>query len=58
MQSVGDDQEKKRRDEEDVEYLTSYIRHLENRIKVIENDNQYLKVEISRVNDDLRSLKT
>ena len=57
MQSVGDDQEKKRRDEEDVEYLTSYIRHLENRIKVIENDNQYLKVEISRVNDDLRSLK-
>ena len=56
MQSAGDE-EKKRRDEEDVEYLTSYIRHLENRIKVIENDNQYLKVEISRINDDLRSLK-
>ena len=57
MQSVGDDEDKKRRDEEDVEYLTSYIRHLENRIKIIENDNQYLRVEIARINDDLRSLK-
>ena len=57
MQSIGDDEEKKRRDEDDIEYLTSYIRHLENRIKVIENDNQYLRVEIARVNDDLRSLK-
>jgi proteasome regulatory subunit len=57
MQSLGDDEDKKRRDEEDVEYLTSYIRHLENRIKIIENDNQYLRVEIARINDDLRSLK-
>ena len=56
MQSSGDE-EKKRKDEEDIEYLTSYIQHLENRIKVIETDNQYLQVEISRVNDDLRSLK-
>jgi proteasome regulatory subunit len=57
MQSVGDDEDKKRRDEEDLEYLTSYIRHLENRIKVIESDNQYLRVETARINDDLRSLK-
>ena len=56
MQSTGDE-ERKRKDEEDIEYLTSYIKHLENRIKVIETDNQYLQVEISRVNDDLRSLK-
>ena len=39
MQSTGDE-ERKRKDEEDREYLTSYIRHLENRIKVIETDNQ------------------
>jgi proteasome regulatory subunit len=57
MQSVGDDEDKKRRDEEDLEYLTSYIRHLENRIKIIESDNQYLRVETARINDDLRSLK-
>jgi proteasome regulatory subunit len=57
MQSVGDEEDKKRRDEEDVEYLTSYIRHLENRIKIIENDNQYLRVEIARITDDIRSLK-
>lgn len=56
MQSTGDE-EKKRKEEEDIEYLTSYIQHLENRIKVIETDNQYLQVEISRVNEDLRSLK-
>ncbi|TFG09396.1 MAG: AAA family ATPase [Promethearchaeota archaeon] len=56
MQSTGDE-ERKRKEEEDIEYLTSYIQHLEKRIKIIETDNQYLQVEISRVNDDLRSLK-
>ncbi|MBY9003652.1 MAG: proteasome-activating nucleotidase [Candidatus Lokiarchaeota archaeon] len=46
----------RKRKETDLEYLPSYIRHLESRIKVIETDNQLLRFEISKLNDDLKTI--